>query len=69
MLHSFKCVCLPVVSCSWPMLLGGDGEEEREHHPTRMRARSLWYVYVCVCHVSWICCMTRGVLLIYVMLC
>ena len=37
MLYSFKCVRLPDVSCSWPMLLGGDGEEEREHHPTRMR--------------------------------
>ena len=24
-------MCLPVVSCSWPLLLGGDGEEEREH--------------------------------------
>ena len=49
MLYLFKCVCLPDVSCSWPMLLGGDGEEEREHHPTRMRGRSLW----CVCHISW----------------
>ena len=37
MLYSFKCVCLPDVSCSWPLLLGGDGEEEREHHPTRLR--------------------------------
>ena len=71
MLYSFKYVCLPVVSYSWPMLLhvGGDREEERVHHPTRMRGRSLWYVYVCVCHVSWICCMTRGVLLICAMLC
>ena len=66
MSYSFKCVRLPDVSCSWPMLLGGDGEEEREHHPTRM---PLWYVYVCVCHVSWICCIMRGVLLICVMLC
>ena len=50
-------MCLPVVSCSWPMLLGGDGEEEREHHPTRMR--SAWntlegwvHVYMFVCAMS-----------------
>ena len=42
LLFSFKYVCLPVVSCSWPMLLGGDGEEEREHNPTRMRSGPLW---------------------------
>ena len=36
MLYSFKCVHLPDVSCSWPMLLGEDGKEEMEHHPTRI---------------------------------
>ena len=29
MLYSLKCVHLPDVSCSWPMLLGGDGDEEK----------------------------------------
>ena len=33
---SFKCVHLPDVTCSWPMLLGGDGDEVREHHPIRI---------------------------------
>ena len=58
MLYSFKCVCLPDVSCSaWPMLLGGDGEEEREHHPTRMRGGPLassGKVGVCIC-MSFLC--------------
>ena len=34
MLYSFKCVCLPDVSYSWLILLGGGGEEEMEHYPT-----------------------------------
>ena len=60
----FKCVCLPDMSCYWPMLLGGDEEEEREHHPTMQDEGWItlerWvYLYVCVCHVPRICC--RGV--------
>ena len=27
-IHSNVCMCLPDVSCSWPMLLGGDGDKE-----------------------------------------
>ena len=45
-LYSFKCVHLPDVSCSWLMLLGGDGDEEREHHPTRIGG--CMCMFVCV---------------------
>ena len=57
MLFSFKYVCLPVVSCSWPMLLGGNGEEEREHHPTRMRSGPLWKGG-CMC--MFVCAISHG---------
>ena len=70
-LYSFKYVCLPDVSCSWPMLLGEDGEEEREHHPTRMRGGSLWKGG-CMCMFVYAMShgyVAEGVLLICVMLC
>ena len=35
-------VCLPDVNCSWPMLLGGDVEEEREHHASHQDKGWLW---------------------------
>ena len=57
---SFKCVYMLYVSCTRPMLLSGHGEEEREHHPTRIRGGLLWkcgcMCYVCVCHAPQICC-------------
>ena len=55
-IHSNVSVQLPDVSFSLTMLLGGDGEEEREHHP---RGGSLWKggclcVFVCaMSHCSW----------------
>ena len=57
----FKCVCLSDMSCSWPMLLGGDEEKEKEHHPTMQDEGWItlerWvYLYVSVCHVPRICC-------------
>ena len=42
------------MSCSWPMLLGGDGEEERELHPTKMSG-PLWKggcIFMLVCAMS-----------------
>ena len=50
-------MCLPDVTCSWPMLLGGDGEEERELHPTRMRGGPLWKGG-CMCMFA--CAMSHG---------
>ena len=35
-------MCLPDVNCSWPILLGGDGEEEREHHASHQDEGWLW---------------------------
>ena len=57
-IHSNVYAYLPDVSCSWPMLLGGDEEEEREHHPTRMRSGPLWKggsMCIFMCAMS-LCC-------------
>ena len=62
-IHSNVCMCLPDVSCSWPMLLGGDGDKEREHHPTRMR-NSGCTVCICLCVPCHMDMLPRGVLLI-----
>ena len=71
MFYSFKCVCRSDVSCSWPMLLGGDGDKEREHrteHPTRMRGGPLGKGGMFVCAIP-TDILPRGVLLICVMFC
>ena len=54
-MYSFKCVHLPDVSCSWLMVLHGHGEEEMEHHLTRMRCGPLWkggFMCMFVCAMS-----------------
>ena len=52
------CVCLADVSCSWPMLLGGDGELRGVDHSGKVCAMS---------HCSWDM-LLGGVLHICVML-
>ena len=58
--------CLPDVNCSWPMLLGRDGEEEREHHASHQDEENL---SVCLCLLCPTDMLPRSVLLICVMLC